>query len=143
MKRLLAGIIAAAIVVTMGTVSVMASPRQGGQTGRNRNAASCSTCTNGSGNCSGYGRMNFTDANGDGICDNCGNGTKFTDANGDGICDSCGSRANYADADGDGICDNRGNGQGCTDADGDGVCDGGTGTHPQDGTGMRYGRGRR
>lgn len=79
----------------------------------------------------------FTDVNGDGVCDTCGQGA---DNDGDGVCD------NYADADGDGICDNRrshagmglqsggyqfrdGNGNGScdtcggNDADGDGVCD--------------------
>ncbi len=39
------------------------------------------------------GQCQFTDSNGDGICDN------YKDADGDGICD------NYKDADGDGICD--------------------------------------
>ena len=94
----------------------------------------------------------FVDANGDGACDNCGQGNgamvNFVDANGDGVCDNCAagggqaprgpragnSGANFVDADGDGLCDNCGGGmQGhngarngggnFVDADGDGVCD--------------------
>ena len=58
--------------------------------------------------------LRYTDANGDGICDNYGTGCgSFADADGDGICDyhgaGCGS---FADADGDGICDNYGTGLG-------------------------------
>ena len=66
----------------------------------------------------------YTDANGDGVCDNCGtglghcaNGANFVDANGDGVCDSCGTGlghcangVNYVDANGDGVCDNCGTG---------------------------------
>ena len=42
----------------------------------------------------------YTDANGDGVCDNCGtglghcaNGANFVDANGDGVCDNYGTSA--------------------------------------------------
>jgi hypothetical protein len=58
------------------------------------------TC--GSANCPGY-----MDADGDGVCDNCGNvnGTGYADCQG------------FVDEDGDGVCDNHGNGSGCgTDA---------------------------
>ena len=60
----------------------------------------------------------FIDEDGDGICDNCGNGVGFIDEDGDGICDNCGNGAGFIDEDGDGICDNwdaetgRGNGSG-------------------------------
>ena len=73
----------------------------------------------------------FVDADGDGVCDNCGQGLgnsnapgrNFVDANGDGVCDNCaanggqgprgprngnGGGANFVDADGDGVCDNMG-----------------------------------
>ena len=66
----------------------------------------------------GFHGRNFTDANGDGVCDNyvtgqCGAG--FADTDGDGVCDNCGAEqcgAGFTDADGDGICDNRENGCG-------------------------------
>lgn len=85
------------------------------------------------------GCANYTDVDGDGICDSCGggNGAGFADADGDGICDhresGTGNGAGYVDADGDGICDNygtsagngagRGDGSGYVDTDGDGICD--------------------
>lgn len=85
MKKIMAGIITAAIVATMGTVSVMALPRQSGQ---NMNATASGSCMNDSGNCDGYGnRMNFVDVDGDGICDGCTNGQGCTDTDGDGVCD--------------------------------------------------------
>lgn len=89
--------------------------------------------------------VNFGDADGDGVCDNCnqtGQGMRngaFVDADGDGVCDNMGSgmRQNFVDENNDGINDNAGRGQGqgmrsgaFIDADGDGVCD-------NVGTGMR------
>lgn len=98
-------------------------------------------------------RPGFVDADGDGVCDNCGQGLgnpnaprpNFVDEDGDGVCDNCaaggqgrrgpragyGSGANFVDEDGDGVCDNCGQGLGnpnaprpnFIDADGDGVCD--------------------
>jgi hypothetical protein len=41
------------------------------------------------------------------------------------------------DVNGDGICDGTGAG-GFVDANGDGICDVGSGTQPQDGTGIQY-----
>lgn len=68
--------------------------------------------------CTGY-----LDADGDGVCDTCGNVAsrahhgcaRYSDENGDGICDACangacqagGSDAGFIDGDGDGICDHR------------------------------------
>lgn len=66
------------------------------------------------------GECYFTDANGDGICDNAV-GCVYSDADGDDICDICGINhgscpggrgAAFADADGDGVCDNYVSGQG-------------------------------
>ena len=62
----------------------------------------------------------FVDENGDGTCDNYGNGNcswRFVDENGDGVCDNYGTYGTYGtskgtgtgsfiDGDGDGICDN-------------------------------------
>ena len=33
----------------------------------------------------------FTDANGDGLCDYCGQACYYADTNGDGLCDYCGA----------------------------------------------------
>lgn len=69
MKKIAAGIAAAALILTLSTASAFAAGR-------------------------GY-RGNFLDENGDGICDNRGtalcegrSGCSFTDENGDGICDN-------------------------------------------------------
>ncbi len=64
------------------------------------------------------GGRGYTDADGDGVCDNYQDGacSGYVDADGDGICDNCaGAGANcpgYVDADGDGVCDNYGSGNG-------------------------------
>lgn len=98
----------------------------------------------------------YTDANGDGICDNCSSpagvcGRGYIDANGDGICDNYGTQAgngaggggNYVDANGDGICDNygtqAGNGTGGGYHHGGGN---GCGTGSSHGGGHRGGRSR-
>lgn len=80
-----------------------------------------------------------------------GAGRNFTDTNGDNICDNCavnqtdcilqnGTGKNYADTDHDGICDRTG--RRFTDADGDGVCDHAAGQGLRQGKGFRGGRGR-
>lgn len=67
----------------------------------------------------------YTDANGDGICDNCGLnlhcGSGWADANGDGYCDNCGQVTNCAG----GMHYGQGAGCGgaCVDTNGDGYCD--------------------
>ena len=56
-------------------------------------------------------QLNHTDANGDTICDVCGNPTadhRHTDGNGDGKCDTCGGKTNvhvHTDGNHDGVCD--------------------------------------
>ena len=81
----------------------------------------------------------FVDENGDGTCDNYGNGNcswRFADENGDGVCDyGCGNYGTgFVDENGDGVCDNygtygtygtsKGTGTGSfIDGDGDGICD--------------------
>ncbi|MEH2928635.1 hypothetical protein VSQ48_01710 [Candidatus Ventrimonas sp. KK005] len=85
MKKVLAGVVAAAMVSGFGTMSVFAA---GGGWG----------CHHG-GNGYAYTSCAYVDENGDGICDTCGMGNgsswhggyHYVDANGDGICD------NYAD----------------------------------------------
>ena len=63
MKRILTGIVAAALVLCLGVTGALAAGR-------------------------GQGR-NFTDANGDEICDlYTGGGRCFVDADGDGVCDN-------------------------------------------------------
>ena len=78
------------------------------------------------------------DADGDGICDNCGETmpeeecTQHVDADGDGKCDNCGTAmpddggdecTEHVDSDGDGKCDNCGICMTHKDADSDGKCD--------------------
>ncbi len=97
MKKVFAGLLAAAMVFSVGTTSVSAAGR-------------------------GMGR-NYVDVDGDGVCDNCsvahgncpgGNGGYFVDEDGDGICDNCGvTHGNYLGE----------NGRYFVDEDGDGVCD--------------------
>jgi len=88
MKKVFAGLLAAAMVFSATTTMVSAAGR-------------------------GMGR-NYVDADGDGICDNWGT-CGYVDEDGDGICDNCGvAHGNYLagngryfiDADGDGVCDN-------------------------------------
>lgn len=104
MKKVFAGLLAAAMVFSATTTMVSAAGR-------------------------GMGR-NYVDADGDGVCDNWGT-CSYVDADGDGVCDNWGT-CGYVDEDGDGICDNcgvahgnylAGNGRYFIDADGDGVCD--------------------
>lgn len=92
MKKVMTGILAAALVLTVGTTSAFAVGR----------------------------RANYVDANGDGVCDNYGTGRGqgmyYVDANGDGVCDNYGTGRGqgmyYVDANGDGVCDNYGMGRG-------------------------------
>lgn len=124
MKRLLTGILTAVLAVSLCAATAFAAgPR-----------------------CGRY----FVDADGDGICDNCGArhghwagcGGAFVDADGDGVCDNCGSYpwcggagGNFVDADGDGICDNFQSGQGRG-------CGCGRGAQGGRGNGFRGGRNR-
>lgn len=96
MKKIIAGILAAALVLSVGIVSAFAA---GPDTGRN-----------------------FVDADNDGVCDLMGSNCAYVDADGDGICDNYGTGAgrgaggqgrSFVDADGDGICGNYGTGAGC------------------------------
>ena len=110
MKRALLGVVAAVAALSIGGASAFAA---------------------------GFGAgWNYTDADGDGVCDYAGSDCVYADANGDGLCDGCGvyhgscltgDGKYFVDADGDGICDHCGiyhwRGVNYTDADGDGVCD--------------------
>ena len=69
-------------------------------------------------------RPAFTDADGDGVCDNAPANCPRGQGQGRGVC------PNFADADQDGKCDN------FVDADGDGVCDSAPANRPQ-GRGVR------
>ena len=100
MKKMFLGVLAAVIVLSAGAGTALAAG---------------SACGGG-----------FLDADGDGICDNCGTyhlrsmtgtgrGGNFVDADGDGVCD------HYAPGQGGGACG--GHGENFVDADGDGACD--------------------
>ncbi len=81
MKKILAGALTAAVVLTAGGAVWAAGGRSAG--------------------------WRYVDADGDGVCDNQGTGYCWVDANGDGICDHQGAGCGWVDADGDGICDNQ------------------------------------
>ena len=87
MKRILLGVLAAGIVLSIGAMTVFASGMHNGQGNAFCLSSACptSSCTN------------YVDADGDGLCDSC-------DGN-HGACwtDGC---SNYVDTDGDGLCDN-------------------------------------
>ena len=87
MKRILLGVLAAGIVLSIGATTVFASGMHDGQGNAFCLSGVCQTSS-----CS-----NYVDADGDGLCDNC-----------DGSHGACqtGSCTNYVDADGDGLCDN-------------------------------------
>ena len=120
MKKVFLGVLAIVAALSLGTTSALAAGPGAG-------------CT-------------YKDADGDGICDNCGTYHRYrTGSNGRGC--------NFVDADGDGVCDNyvagqprgRGCGKNFTDADGDGVCDNYVASQPRgngQGKGSRGRRGR-
>lgn len=87
MKRILLGVLAAGIVLSIGATTVFASGMHNGQGNAFCLSGVCQT-----GSCS-----NYVDADGDGLCDNCDDSH--------GACQT-GSCTNYVDADGDGLCDN-------------------------------------
>lgn len=113
MRKALLGVMAAAVILSLGSTSAFAAGPGG--------------------------RCCFVDADGDRICDNAGGRCAYVDADDDGICDVCGTAhtwpagGNFVDADGDGICDN------CQLGQGRGCGRGGRGGH---GNGFRGGRGR-
>ncbi len=84
-KKTAVGVMAAAMVITIGATSAFAA---GSGYGRN---------CDGTG--SGY---RYVDADNDGVCDNRGMGGSSENGRG----------RNFADADGDGVCDNNGTGRG-------------------------------
>lgn len=66
----------------------------------------------------------FTDADGNGICDNCKNVCpncpEGKDEDKDGNCDTCGSCPHASDSNGDGVCDNHGDHHGKPQGNGSG-----------------------
>lgn len=136
MKKLVTGVIVAAVLLTVGVMNVVAATN--GRRGMGRCAAGTYADADGDGICDNRGTAGcaFTDADGDGICDTC---SSCTDADKDGKCDggsctgNCGGT--FTDADGDGICDNRNSG--CTD----GSCGNGARTGLQNGSGRGAGCG--
>lgn len=114
MKKIVTGIMATALVVSIGTMGALAA---GYNFGRGRNYVDVNNdnlCDNyNSAVCATYNPdgKNYVDTNGDGVCDNHITCVKnYVDVDGDGICDNyiaCGK--NYVDLNGDGVCDNQGN----------------------------------
>lgn len=109
MLKLVAGFVAGATILTVGTVSAFASS-QGNYfeplvKTRVYDTASCNA-------------QCYVDADGNGVCDNWGThgkGMNFVDADDNGVCDNLGTGTNgysqnYVDADNDGVCDNWGTG---------------------------------
>lgn len=116
MKKLFAGLAAAALFVSVGATTAFASD---GWTGR-------------------Y----YQDADGDGICDHRASACRCLDEDGDGVCDLCGLTgwgAGCVDADGDGVCDYRGLGL-CRSGSACGNY--GSGCHGGYGYGYGHGHGR-
>lgn len=111
MKKLLVVVTALALTASMAGISVSAHGGHHGGRRQSRNIAAVYYCGKG---------CDFTDEDGDGICDNCENrryyceeDCSFNDIDGDGLCDTCGNSGYYCgkdctfiDGDGDGICDN-------------------------------------
>lgn len=99
MKKILAFAATAAIVLSVGTVSVFARAE------KNKPLSASDTCPVTVGGCiAGCDTGSCdTDENGDGVCDNRVQGTYRCDSE-KGVCDGSG----YADENGDGVCDNRG-----------------------------------
>lgn len=113
MKKTVAGILAAAMVLAIGVAGVSAAGH-----GRGRNHAGRkfeSVCTDMSNFCQ------YVDADADGVCDNYSEGTtsnncceKFSDKNDDGICDNCdrertsknGCGRKFIDTNDGSVCDN-------------------------------------
>lgn len=102
MKRTAVMIATAALACTVGATGAWAAGP-----GRAGAQPACTTA-----------RCLFTDADGDGVCDNSADGACRYDADGDGVCDCTGQGRYFVDENGDGVCDNRGtgcrsNGWGC------------------------------
>lgn len=150
MKRVLVGIMAA-LVLAAGTTSTFATTTQ--MTAAEATATEAATSEIG---------RNFTDVNGDGVCDNAVTSLRYVDTDGDGVCDNLGTyQRSGANGNGGNSVNNNassGNGQGknfannnagsgsgrnYTDADGDGVCDYYNGCHGAGrGNGFQHGRNR-
>lgn len=90
MLKLVAGLVAGATLLTVGTVSAFASS-QGNCFGGCQKTRVCDT-TNCSAQC-------YVDQDGDGVCDNRGtvcDGRYYVDVDQDGVCDNCGAGASAA-----------------------------------------------
>lgn len=75
MKKVRTGILAAALLLTIGVTGAFAAGP-----GRGRHAGWNSSCPAAGASCR-------YDTDGDGLCDNCGAGANYVDADGDGVCD--------------------------------------------------------
>ena len=122
MKKLLTGFAAAALVLTFTATSALAASHHGRAVSRVCNGLQ-----------TGWTRpaCSFVDNNGDGICDNYGNG-------------NCHHEGNFVDSNGDGVCDNYGGGnchhqgQGWGNGNGNGSGNGWGGGHHGQGHGGHH-----
>ncbi len=128
MKKVLLGVLAAAAVLLVGTISVFAVGSRTGQNGAIADRYSAYDMTGVE-----HGR-HFADADGGGVCDYSGDVCSYVDRNNDGLCDNCGIYHGDCIA-GNGACGGvygtagTGHGRHFTDADGDGICDSYTAGH--------------
>lgn len=101
MKKALATILAATVLCGVCATGVLAAGHHGGAW----STATARVCSWADGSCANH--TCRQDADGDGVCDVCGNAvTCWGDTDGNGVCDSCGtSHTCRNDADGDGTCD--------------------------------------
>lgn len=154
-QKTVVGVLTAAVVLSVGAVSVFAAGAGNKQNYVDSNGDSI--CDNAAANCA------CADADNDSVCDNCGKylsknvsvdttGKNYADADGDGVCDNASANCRFADADNDGTCDNCQNrfcygnadgkkGKNSTDTNQDGVCDpSGAGQKAEQGRGHCGGR---
>lgn len=101
MKKALATVLAATVLCGVCATGAFAAGHHGGSW----NNVAARVCSWADGSCADH--TCRKDADGDGVCDVCGNAvTCWSDTDGDGVCDTCGTiHTCRNDADGDGICD--------------------------------------
>lgn len=96
MKKMVIGIVSVLMLTAViGSVGVYAA-------GNGRGTGICQ-------NVSSEQKVNYTDTDGDGVCDNKGTGTNYTDTDNDGVCDNYSERIRPQDGTGF----QRGKGRGC------------------------------
>lgn len=140
MLKWIAGLVAGATLLTVGTLSALAAS-QGNRSDSSQSPQVYDAISSSA--------PYFVDADNNGVCDNLGTnasggyGQNYVDADNNGVCDNRGTNAsggygqNYVDADNDGVCDNLGTGGGSMARNGRG-----NGNGNGNGNGYRAGQGR-